>query len=753
MILKRILFVVVAAVCLSLFSISAPAQVGANATWRVQKYDINATLPQDDRSRSVMVRAILSVKNVSGSPANSLTLRISPLAEVTAVRINDATADFTKAEERVNPATALQRIGIRFASVPADAVITAAIDYKLDIKENSGAVAVTPVGGQFLPLGFWYPTPNSWFFTKGADSAPVRMKVSGLPNITVASSGAESSGGFDQSLHAQPFFVAGSWDKTELSGVIVYAPKGGGAESQRRAAELASLMSEARTFVEGLLGKAPPAPLRIISNRRGTGFSSGGTVIVDDAAFRRSKIDSGTAMSIAEAVARLWTVDNVRLSGEGHGVISEGLTRFIATQFIESKYGKDVADVERLRQRTAYAAVSKRDAPMATVTPIDDYYYPVVANKGAMVWRVIAKRIGANEFYNTLKTQMSDGDLNLAELRLAFAGQKDLLDVFLDRITETNLLAGIPVAGTGETKVALRNTGPTDVSVEVVGTTVTGERLTAPVTIRATNYAEIVFKSPNRVVRAEVDADKLYPQIDYSDDVAPRETSDNDPLLAAKRLFDKQDYAGAEKVAKSLLAGTPRFDDLRILLARSLLALGRSAEAEREFRAVLDEKLPTGRSLGWAYAGLAEVAAKAGQAEVARKAADAAILIDGDYGASFAARTLRSTLGTAGVSDSTVRTFFSEFDKAASANRRAEIDSMVLGGEVARFASGLVGSTEQWQTQVTHVDMLDPNTALVEAKMNIKLLSRDPESGLAVYRLVKFGQAWKLAGVEIFEVR
>ncbi len=63
------------------------------------------------------------------------------------------------------------------------------------------------------------------------------------------------------------------------------------------------------------------------------------------------------------------------------------------------------------------------------------------------------------------------------------------------------------------------------------------------------------------------------------------------------------------------------------------------------------------------------------------------------------------------------------------------------------------GSTEQWQTQVTGVDKLDPNTTLVQATMNIKLLNRNPESGMAVFRVVKVGANWRLAAVEMFEVR
>jgi hypothetical protein len=76
-----------------------------------------------------------------------------------------------------------------------------------------------------------------------------------------------------------------------------------------------------------------------------------------------------------------------------------------------------------------------------------------------------------------------------------------------------------------------------------------------------------------------------------------------------------------------------------------------------------------------------------------------------------------------------------------------------MPGEVARFAGGIAGSTEQWQTQVRAVDRIDANTVLVEANMNIKLLNKEPETGLAVYRLVKVGNGWKLAAVDMFEVR
>jgi tetratricopeptide (TPR) repeat protein len=331
--------------------------------------------------------------------------------------------------------------------------------------------------------------------------------------------------------------------------------------------------------------------------------------------------------------------------------------------------------------------------------------------------------------------------------------QKDLLDYFLDKVTDLDLMAGTPKPVGGETRVALRNTGATDVTVDVVGVTANNERLTASATIKATDFGEVAFRSANPVVRVEIDADKLYPQADYSNDIAPRETTDSDPLLAAKRNFDKQDYVNAEKTARILLAGLPRFDDLRILLARALLAQGRTADAEKEFRAVLDEKLPTARSIAWANVGLAEVAAKNNQNDAALKFVEAAILTDADYGASLSGRNLRNKLNQSSASDPAVKTFFGSFDAAASAKRKVDLEAMTLSGEIAKFISGVAGSAEQWQTQIVQVDRLDPNTLLVEANMSIKLLNRNQETGIAVYRLIKVGTGWKLAAIDMFEVR
>ena len=733
------------------FSASAQDESRASKTWEVQQYDINATLPQAETDRFLTVKTALNLKNASGAAGSRLTLRISDKAEVSAVRVNNTTAEFTKGEEKIGSRN-LQRIIVRVPAIQPNQTFSVAVDYKLKIDENSGLNALSPVVSQFLPLSFWYPTPNSWFFARGADFAPVRLQVTSANGETIISSGTQTANSFEQKLNGQPFFVAGSWDKIEANGVSVYVPKG--AENKSRANELAALASEAKTFTAKFLGTAPDVPIKIAAVRRGAGFSDGGTVFVDENAFRRQKVDAQTAMTIGEAVAKIWIGNAATVEGDGFGVIREGLTRFIATQFLENKYGKEIADVERLRQRTAYAAIVRRDAPLNIVSPLDDYFYTAVSNKGAMIWRLLAKRVGQDEFFKVLQTQMKDGNLNLNEIRSAFSAQKDFLDAGFDQPTEMNLLIGAPQSSAAETKMALRNLGAIDaVAVNVSATTQTGEKLTAQTTIRAKSFGEISFKTTQKIARVEIDTDKFYPQTDYSDDVAPREFETSDAITVIKRAFDQQDFANAEKSARTALQSAPRFDDARIWLARSLAAQNKNAEAEKEFRLVLDERLPTARSMAWANVGLGEIASKSNQNSQSASLYSEAIKANAEYGATLAARAGLNKIGAASGVDESVKTFFAQFDKAAISGRKADVDALILAGEMTKFSGGISGQAQEWTTRVLRVDKLDASYALAEVNLNIKLLNKNAESGTAVFLLSKVGGNWKLSGVEIFEVR
>jgi hypothetical protein len=192
---------------------------------------------------------------------------------------------------------------------------------------------------------------------------------------------------------------------------------------------------------------------------------------------------------------------------------------------------------------------------------------------------------------------------------------------------------------------------------------------------------------------------------------------------------------------------------VRILYARALLALHRNADAEREFKAALDEKLPTARTLAWGNLGFAEIAQRGGNNEQALRFAEAAIRADAEYGASLAARNLRNKISAAKALPDDIKTYFANFDRLAVANRKAELEALAVPGEASRFVNGVSGQTTEWKTTPTHIDRLDANTVLVETQMSVKLLNRENESGMAVYRLVRSGAGWRLYNVDIFEVR
>ena len=731
----------------SIYAQDAPR---VSATWQVERYEISVQLPTVEADRSIAAKAKVELRNVSGNSASSLTLRMNSSATVSNFAVNGNTVEFAKAQENAGSA-AMQRISARIPAVAPNGAVSAVIDYKVVLKDNTGLASHSSTGSQFLPLSFWYPTPNSWYFARGADFAPTRIQVTG--GQTVVSSGIDSGGTFDQRLYVQPFFVTGNWEKTSAAGVDVYIPRDSDPDTKLRAGEMAALFADARSYIANALGNLPDTPLRMVAVKRGGGFSSGGTVLFDEAVLRRSKIDSSTAMTIAEGAAKLCLADPLRLSGDASGVLREGLSRFFATEFIESKFGKGVADAERLRQRIAYSLVSQRDGPLVQAVPLDDFYYSAVSNKGAMIWRLLQRKVGADEFNKRLRSELQDKNVTLAEVRAAFADQKEFLDTMIDKPTDTNLMVGLPQQRTGETTAALRNTGSTDVTVIVTATLASGERMTAPATVRATSFGEVTFKTPQKVTRLEIDTEKLYPQTDYSDDVAPREATENDPLLSVKRAFDKQDFNGAEAVARNALRDHPNHDDLRILYARSLLGLNRNSDAEREFKLALDEKLPSSRTLAWGNLGLAETAARSNQNSQALKFAENAIRADAEYGASLAARNLRNKLGSASAVPDDIKAYFTNFDRVAAANRKTELEAAVLPGEASRFVSGISGQTTEWKTTPVHVDRLDPNTVLVETQMSVRLLNRENETGMAVYRLVRTGSGWKLYSVDIFEVR
>ena len=739
----------------------------ASVIWQVTSFDVNANVQQAERTLNVV--ASLNATNVGNGSGRTLTVRLNSKASVKSVAVAGAATTFRPGAETRGD---LQRLEIALpSSVAPNASTSVTLTYSLPVESNTGLLAISPIATQFLPLAFWYPMPNTPFTVRGADTAPFRLTVN-LPNVI--SSGVEKGGNagsisFDQTLHSQPFFVQGDWDKVDGAadgkGVVVLMEKGVGAEERKRAEALIAFAAAARAFYASTLGPAPDVPLRLVSVRRGAGFSDGGTVLIDADTLRLPKIDAATALSVAETVARLWIGGQAPVRGEGSGVVRDGLVRFLATQFLEKQFGRESVQSELYRQRIAYAAVAQRDGPLGRASQLDSTYFGSVPNRGAMFWRLVERKLGKDAFVGVLKTAVQNGSgdkngLTLAGLREALAGKggeslKSLIDQQLDQVVDTDLLIGLPQQRGADWVSALRNVGSIDVTVTVAATTDRGEQVFTETTVPAKNFGEAVFKTPAKIVRVEVDPEKFYPQMDYGNDVVPRAKDLPDALNEATLLLGAQDFVKAEVTARGMLANAPRFQEARVLLARALLGQNKLDEAESLFRTALSEGLPFAATLAWANIGLGEIALKRNQPAEAAKRFSEAVIASRDYPSSLAARLARiraeAAANNAPAVDPAVQAFVTQLSQSVVSNKKAELESRIVSGELVKFINATIG-TESWETKVVRTEQL--NADLIAADVQIRLNKLGTVgSGTAVLLLARTPAGLRLSGIDLFEVR
>ena len=739
----------------------------ASVIWQVNSFDVAANVQQAERMLNVV--ATLNATNVGSTAGRTLTVRLNSKASVKAVAVAGAAATFRAGAE---PRGDLQKVEISLpASVAPSGSTSVTVTYSLPVENNTGLSAISPIGTQFLPLAFWYPMPNTPYTVRGADTAPFRLSVN-LPNVISSGVEKNASGGsiaFEQTLHGQPFFIQGDWDKVEGgavgNGVVVMMEKGMGAEERKRAEALIAFTGAARAFYTEMFGPAPDVPVRLVAVRRGTGFSDGGTVLIDADTLRLPKIDAGTALSVAETVARLWISGQTPVRGEGAGVLRDALVRFLATQFLEKHFGKDAVQSELYRERIAYAAVAQRDGPLARASQLDSTYFGSVPNRGAMFWRLVDRKLGHAVFAEVLKSALQTGKtdqtgLTLTGLRQALATRggdslKSLMDQQLDQVIDTDLMVGLPQQRGADWVSALRNIGSIDVTVTVAGTTESGQIVTAEATVPAKNFGEAVFKTPAKIVRVEVDPEKFYPQMDYGNDMVPRAKDLPDALNEATLLMGAQDFVKAEATARGMLNSAPRFQEARILLARALLGENKIDEAEKLFRSALEDVLPFTSTLAWANIGLGEIAMKRNQAAEAAKRFNDAVIASRDYPSSLAARSARiraeAAANNAPAVDPAVQAFVTQLSQAVVSNKKAELESKIVSGELVKFVNASVG-TEAWETKVVRTEQL--NADLIAADVQIRLNKLGTVgSGTAVLLIAKTPGGLKLSGIDLFEVR
>ncbi len=735
--------------------------------WQVTSFDVsvNASVAASD-ARAIAVRATIGARNVGGAAGRTLTLRLSPAAKIESASVGGQSAAFNSGKDS---AAQLQTAQITLpAPVPVGGTVTATLDYRLPVAENTGLAAVSPLGLQFLPLSQWYPSPNTPVAPRGADYAPVRLTFTGLPaGDAVVSSGKAAGNNFEQPLNAQPFFISGRWEAVEgageARGVTALVRPGATADERKNAAALVALAGAARAFYSEMLGPVPDVPVRLVGVRRGAGFDLGGTLLLNDAVFTRRKLDSVTAIQVADTVARLWVGGASGIEGEGAGALREGLPRFLAALFLEKQFGKPAADAEWMRMALLYAPVAARDAPLSKLTPSFDTYFNSSTNKAALVWRILMNAVGREAFLGALRGQFAQGNaqpLTLAALRarLAQAGGDRvslLMASLFDLATDTDLLVGLPVERAGAWVSNLRNTGSFDVEVTVQALTDRGERLTTTARVPAKDFGEAQFKTASKIARVEIDPEKFYPQTNFANDVVPQGPGLVEAVEQARIQLGQQP-ARAESLAREVLARVAASEEARVVLARALLEQNRLDEAEREFNAALASPLPVPATLAWADIGLGEIALKRNRAADAAKLFDAAARAEAEYASTLTARAARIRAETAAGTppvDEQIKAAVASLDTAIKSGRKAEIEAQIVVGELSGFSKGLSGiPPELWQTRVLRTEQLDPNRVAADVVLSARVAGRAQE-GPAVYVFARTPSGWKLAEIPIFEVR
>ena len=212
------------------------AQTEVTAIWKVTGFDINANIQQAERTLNAT--ATINAVNVGQGQGSTFTVRLTSKGSIKAASVAGAATAFRASPEARGD---LQRVVVSLpATIAPNQSVSLTLNYSLPVEGNTGLSAISSVSSQFLPLAFWYPTPNTPFSIRGADTAPFKLTVN-LPNVI--SSGVEKgSSSFEQTLNGQPFFVHGDWDKVEGAGegkgITAYLAKGASAENRRKTESL-----------------------------------------------------------------------------------------------------------------------------------------------------------------------------------------------------------------------------------------------------------------------------------------------------------------------------------------------------------------------------------------------------------------------------------------------------------------------------------------------------------------------------------
>lgn len=784
----------------ALFIITVLNAVSSAQEVDVDRYKITTRI--DAAASVVDARATLAISNLSQSPKPKLFLRLTKLAKVSAVTVNDAPAQFETAEDR--QVTALNQIIITPPSaIGPGAKATVEVSYRIEAPESTPAIHIYSGEALLTPQGVWFPMPWTMFTLYGATTAPFSLTVSAsspAANFRALSSGTLKTEGqsstFEQPLNSLPLIVAGSFDQpfsADRGGVkieIFVQPGIAAVSTDARPADpkatIARLGDEAGRVIDFLAKTLGPPPsgatFRIISSVRAGNLTEPGVLVLNEQVFRRDSLSAGVIEVLADAIARIWIDGRVRLRGQqprsaqenrpavkarSAAFIRDSLPRYLATLYFEERFGKDAARDQLTRMRWSYTPVAQsgRDAELGLQTLLMPNYSAAVFNKGPLVYRLLAETAGRDKLLAAVRSLLSLGqprivtteDLRAALIRGAPEVEK-AFQQWVDSIVEPDIIVGaaLPSEKPGTQRVNLRNLGTGDVNVTVLAITASGKRVTASVLVPSENLATAEIPTAEKIVSLEADPEKLIIQTNYDNDA--RDADSKTTRSSAQTLlnesiaaFNKAQLQDAEAKLRLAVGYDPRSSLLHAWLARTLAAEKKLDEAVVEANAAIKAEPPIGPALAWARITLGQVALARNQAaDAARQFRVAAAEAD-EATAQFAAHEGMIQAERAGATtpqaDESVRAYVAQLDTAIKQPTSDKLFTLVIKNNLKRFVQGLtVSHPASWTTEILHVEPLDANRVALDVGLKVKAEGKD-QAGTAVFVLSRTGNNWLLEDV------
>ncbi len=779
--MKRLLLSVTA---LILLAVSTFAQ-----EFEIRNYDLKAKIAPE--ANAVEVSAKMRLINLNGKELVDklllgtgdkprLSFFLNPKTKVSAMKIAGVDVAFKTFDQ--------PRLGLM--SVFADLTSTSAslpefeveISYVINSERGVG-LRISDSESYLLPNSFWVPVSHTPYADHGADTAPFTLNVTTPSGKIISSGNRKDEHTFEQSLAAEPFFFAGNYEVTTANAaknakVEIYAPRGLDANGQQQLQRLSDEAVKIVNYYSEYFAMPQMGAFRIVvTSTTGLNFAESGGASIDESFFRRNVLDLGTIELLASAAARSFIDGRVLLRGRGAGMMRDGLPIYMTANYFGSRFGDAERNAAFERYRRAYEPLARgSDTALLMQSSYDRNYTTAMYNKGALVWRLIEKKLGRTAFDAYIRTMLDRQRVDVlsltewksplcrvarcanvkTDLSVKGAEMKDIFSQWIETVIGPDFAVGQPQTVATGVESAIVNFGSGDLTVDVLATTESGEKISRSVAVKGGEYGTITFPAGTKISRIEVDPDKIYPQKDYSNDVFPRRPSTGDLYGQAALAFGKKEYAASETKLKEALTADPNSSIVLALLGRVQAVLNKTDEAQKSFNDVFKQEPILLQSFAVAHMGLGNIALQKNQwveaanhfKQVSASEQDKSITIAAFDGA------LKAEQGAKLVSISEdVRGFIKQLDDALLQGTAEALIPLVEASNLREFVKRVTASKPTiWATEIMRTEVLDTERIVVDTNVKVKIVGREG-AGRAIYVLTRSGGKFKLSEVPVFDVK